>query len=172
MSLMNCAKSLQCLLIRSFLLVGQLLFCRAIIFSLSLCFVIASHSKISWSVVRSAVPQGYVGSSMILKRCRYALVFPCSVTIAVKLCVRLITIFSLSSTFGKYSLVILPLVVCVCMYVCMYVFMYVCNYVFMYISNVRMCVWMYSCMYLCVYIFNVCMYLFVYVTYVCIYVYM
>jgi hypothetical protein len=39
-----------------------------------------------------------VGSSMILNRCRYAFVFPCPVTIAVKFCVRFNFIFSLSST--------------------------------------------------------------------------
>jgi len=50
---------------------------------------------------------------MILNRCRYAFVFPCPVTIAVKFCVRFIFIFRLFPTFGKYSFVVLPLVVCV-----------------------------------------------------------
>ena len=50
---------------------------------------------------------------MILNRCRYAFVFPCPVTIAVKFCVRFNFIFSLSPTFRKYSFVVLPLVVCV-----------------------------------------------------------
>ena len=50
---------------------------------------------------------------MILNRRRYAFVFPCPVTIAVKFCVRFNFIFSLSPTFGKYSFVVLPLVVCV-----------------------------------------------------------
>jgi len=50
---------------------------------------------------------------MILNRCRCAFVFPCPVTIAVKFCVRFNFIFSFSHTFGKYSFVVLPLVVCV-----------------------------------------------------------
>jgi len=66
---------------------------------------------IRWSVVCTAFPQVNVGSSMILNQCRYAFVFPCPVTIAVKFCVRFNFIFSLSSTFGKYSFVVLPLVV-------------------------------------------------------------
>jgi len=48
---------------------------------------------------------------MILNLCKYALVFPCPVTIAVKFCVKFIFIFSFSFTFGKYSFVVLPLVV-------------------------------------------------------------
>ena len=71
----------------------------AVVFSFSLYFVNVSHSKITWSVLCSAVPQGHVGSSIILKRCKYAFVFPCPDTLAVNFCVRFIFIFNLSSMF-------------------------------------------------------------------------
>ena len=51
------------------------------------------------------------GDSIILNRCKYDLVFPCAVTIAVKLDVKVIFIFNLSLIFGKNSLVTDPFVV-------------------------------------------------------------
>jgi hypothetical protein len=56
--------------------------------------------------VCTAFPQVHVGSSMILNRRRYAFVYPCPVTIAVKFCVRFNFMY-------------------VCMYLCMYVCMLV-----------------------------------------------
>jgi hypothetical protein len=41
--------------------------------------------------------------SSILNRCKYDLMFPCPVTIVVKLLVMFIFIFSLSVTIGKYE---------------------------------------------------------------------
>ena len=52
-----------------------------------------------------------IPGTIILKRCRYDLVFPCAVVIAVKLGIRLVFVFSLSLMFGKKSLVASPLVV-------------------------------------------------------------
>jgi hypothetical protein len=53
--------------------------------------------------------QTHSGDCIIFKRCKYALVFSCAVTMAVKLGDRLIFFFSLSLTFGNYSLVTRPL---------------------------------------------------------------
>ena len=47
------------------------------------------------------LPQGHSGESIILNRCKYDLVFPCAVTIAVKLGVKVIFIFSLSLIFWE-----------------------------------------------------------------------
>ena len=55
----------------------------------------------------------HVGCVMILKRCKYVFVFPFPVSMAAKFCVRFIFILIRSSTFGEYSFVMLPLVVCV-----------------------------------------------------------
>ena len=50
---------------------------------------------------------------MILKRCKYAFVFIFPVRITAKFCVMFVFNFILSSTFGSYSSVMLPLVICV-----------------------------------------------------------
>ena len=81
----------------------------AISFSLSSFGLLQSHSR--WSTVRFPLRQGHSGDSIILNRCRYDLVFPWAVVIAVKLGVRLIFVFSLSLLFGEDSLVANPLVV-------------------------------------------------------------
>ena len=54
---------------------------------------------------------GHLAESISLKRCRYALMFPWQVIIVVRLWLVDIFIFNLSITFGKQSLVIVPLVV-------------------------------------------------------------
>ena len=51
-----------------------------------------------------------IPETIILNRCRYAFVFPCAVTIAVKVGERLMCIFSLPVISTKYSLVIRPIV--------------------------------------------------------------
>ena len=80
----------------------------AISFSLSLSSF--SQSNMRRSAVWSPLAQTHSGDCIILNRCRYAFVFPCAVTIAVKLGVRLMCFFSLSVISGKYSLVIRPFV--------------------------------------------------------------
>ena len=55
--------------------------------------------------------QTYSGDWIVSKCCTYALVFPCAVTIALKLGDSLIFIFSRALMLGKYSLVFSPLVV-------------------------------------------------------------
>ena len=67
--------------------------------SLSLCSLLHWYSR--RSTVWFPLAQGHFGDSIILKRCRYDLVFPCTVAIAVKLGVRLIFVFSLSLMIGK-----------------------------------------------------------------------
>ena len=81
----------------------------AISFSLSLFSLLQSNRR--WSTVWFPLAQGHSRDSNILKRCRYELVFPCAVTITVKLGDRLIFIISLSLMFGKNYLVKNPLVV-------------------------------------------------------------
>ena len=78
-------------------------------FSLSLFSFLQSYSR--WSTVWLPLAQGHSGDSIILNRCRYDLVFPWAVTIAVKLGVELIFIFNLSFMFRKISSVTYPLVV-------------------------------------------------------------
>ena len=77
--------------------------------SLSLFSLLHWYSR--WSTVWLPLAQGLSGVSIILKRFRYDLVFPCAVVIAVKLGVRLIFVFSLYLMFGKISLVASHLVV-------------------------------------------------------------
>jgi len=80
-------------------------------FSLSLSLSSMSQSNMRRSVVWSPWVQAHSGDWIILKRCRYALVFPCVVTSAVKLGDRSSFIFSRALMLGKYSLVTSPLVV-------------------------------------------------------------
>ena len=81
----------------------------AISFPLSLLSVSQSYNRCSTVCV--PLPQGHSGDSIILNRCKYDLVFPCAVTIAVKLDVKVIFVFSLSLILGKNSLVTVPFVV-------------------------------------------------------------
>jgi len=81
----------------------------AISFPLSLSSI--SQSNMRWSVVWSPWVQTHSEDWIILKRCGCALVFPCVVTIAVKLGDRLSFIFSRALILGKYSLVTSPLAV-------------------------------------------------------------
>jgi hypothetical protein len=85
---------------------GQL-FCfntLLISFSLSLCSLVQSY--IRWSTVWFPPSQGHYGDCIILKRCRYALVLPWAVTIAVKFGVNLILVVSLSFMVGKNCYVV------------------------------------------------------------------
>jgi hypothetical protein len=76
----------------------------------SLCVFNSSQSYSRLSVVWSVLPHGHIGVSDVLKRCKYAFMLPCPVTMVVKLWVVVIVLFSLSATIGKESFVILPLV--------------------------------------------------------------
>jgi len=107
----KCVTCFKYLFTNSLFLTGQLssLEMYAISFSVSLSSLLQSNRR--WSTIWLPLAQGHSGDSIILKRCRYDLVFPCAVTIAVKLGDRLIFIFSLSLMFGKNSLVTSPLVV-------------------------------------------------------------
>ena len=79
--------------------------------SLSLSLSNISQSNMRWSVDWSPWVQAHSGDWIILKRCRYALVFPCAVTIAVKLGDSLSYIISRALISGKFSLVTSPLAV-------------------------------------------------------------
>jgi len=83
----------------------------AISFPLSLFNLPQSCSRCS--TVWVPLQQGHSCDSIILNRWKYVydLVFPCAVTIAVKLGVKVIFIFSLSLIFWKLSLVTVPFVV-------------------------------------------------------------
>jgi hypothetical protein len=71
----------------------------AISFPLSSLSLTQSYSV--WSTVWVPLAHGHSGDPIILNRCRYALVFPCAVIIAVILGVKVIFIFSLSLILGK-----------------------------------------------------------------------
>ena len=81
----------------------------AISFSLSLSSI--SQSNTRWSVVWSPWVQTHSGDWIVLKRCRYALVFLCAVTIDVKLGDSLRSVFSRALISGKNCLVTNPLAV-------------------------------------------------------------
>ena len=66
--------------------------------SVSLFNLLPSYKR--RSTVRLPLAQGHSGDSIIFNQCRHGLVFPWAVTIAVKLGVKLIFIFSLSLMFG------------------------------------------------------------------------
>jgi len=70
----------------------------AISFPLSLFSLPQSYNRCA--TVWVPLPQGHSDDCIILNRCKYDLVFPCAVTIAVKLGVKVIFIFSLSLIFG------------------------------------------------------------------------
>ena len=95
---------------RSLLFTGQLsCFDRFLIsFSLSLCSFVHSYR---WFTVWFPPSQGHYGDSVILKRCRYALVLPWAVKIAVKFGVNLILVVCLSLMIGKNCFVFNPFVV-------------------------------------------------------------
>jgi hypothetical protein len=65
----------------SCLLAGYFPFLSMHCFRTSLCVWIVVHWFSSWSFVWSPCPQMHVASSRSLKRLRYALVFPCPVSI-------------------------------------------------------------------------------------------
>ena len=69
--------------------------------SFLLSFLSLLQSYIMCSTVWLPLEQGHTGDSVILKRCRYDLVFPWAVTIVVKLGVKVIFIFSLSLILGE-----------------------------------------------------------------------
>jgi len=104
----------------SLFLIGQLSSFEMCAISFSLSLFSLMQSYIRWSTVWLPLAQGHSGDSIILNRCKYDLVFPWAVIIAVNLEVKLIFIFNLPLMFGKNSLVHMF----VWMYVCMYI--YVC----------------------------------------------
>ena len=79
----------------------------AVSFYLSLSSI--SRSNTRWSADWSPWVQTHSGDWIILKRCRYALVFLCTVTIAMKSGVSLSSVFSRALIFGKNSSVTVPL---------------------------------------------------------------
>jgi hypothetical protein len=83
------------------LLVGQLSDLVILDLSLSLCVVSKSHSYIRRSIGWPVSPHGHVSELDTLKRCKYAFMFPCPVSMVVSLCVGVIFIFSLSATIGN-----------------------------------------------------------------------
>ena len=80
---MNLVSALYCLLISVYLLVGQPSVLVTDNLKMSLCDFSISHSYSKWSVVWSFLPHGHVGVAAILNRYRYALMFPCPVTMVV-----------------------------------------------------------------------------------------
>ena len=94
---------------RSLLVTGQLSCFETLLmsFSLSLCSMLQSY--IRWSTVWFPPSQGHSGDSIILNRCKYALVLPCAVTIAVKFGV--FDFGNLSLIIGKTSFVVNAFVV-------------------------------------------------------------
>ena len=98
----------MCFLINSLLFVGQSFVFGIDSFKVFLSLFKSWQSNSSWSIFWSLLPQGQFGAFIILKRCRYKFVFPWSVTIAAKFCVRSIFMFILSLTSGKKCFVIFP----------------------------------------------------------------
>jgi len=75
---------------RSVLVTGQLYFFEILRLSFSFSLSTMRKSYIRWSTVSFPPTQGHFGDSVILFRCKYALVLLCSVVIAVKFGVNLI----------------------------------------------------------------------------------
>ena len=98
---MNLVSALYCLLISVYLLVGQASILVTDNLKMSLCDFNISHLYSRWSVVWSFLPHGHVGVAAILKRYRYALIFPCPVTMVVNFGFADIFMSSLSATLGK-----------------------------------------------------------------------
>ena len=92
--LVNLTNILKCLLVNIFLLIGQTSVFTTVDIKLFFMFS-SSHLYNKWSIVWSLVPYGQVGVSTILNQCKYDLIFPCPVTMDVKLWVMIIFIFSL-----------------------------------------------------------------------------
>ena len=102
---------------RSLLVTGQLSCFETLPMSFSLSFRSMGQSYIRWFTVRFPPSQGHSGDSVILNRCKYVLVLPCAVMIAVKFSINLIFVFSLSLIIGKNSFVVNAFAVefhCVC----------------------------------------------------------
>ena len=163
----------MCFCTKSLFSTGHLSWFDVLCMSLSLSLCSLLHSYIRWSTVWLPPSQEHSGDSVILKRCRYALVFPWAVTKTVKFGVSLMLVDSLSLMFGKKCFV-----VCMCVWV-LYVCMRVCMYARVCVCKVCTYVCMHACMYVCVYVcistyvfMYVCMYVRTYVrTYVCVYMY-
>ena len=107
---MNCVKCLMCLFTKSLLFTGHLSWFEMLrmSFSPSLCSFVHSYSKCS--TVWFPLLHGHSGDSIILKRCKYALVLPCAVTVVVKFGVNLILLVGLSLITGKICFVACPFV--------------------------------------------------------------
>jgi len=69
---------------RSLLVTGHLSCFETLLMSFSLSLRSMGQSYIRWSTVWFPPSQGHSGHSVILNRCKYALVLPCAVMIAVK----------------------------------------------------------------------------------------
>ena len=95
----------RCSVISSCLLAGQFPVLSTYCLRASRCVWSSVQFYRRWSVVWTPCLQTHVACSSILKRWRYALVFPCTVIIAAMEGVMLIFMFSLSWTEGKYCFV-------------------------------------------------------------------
>jgi hypothetical protein len=105
----NLANTLKCFLISLLLLIGHTSVFNTADIKLSLSLLSSPHSYNKWSIVWSVVPQGQIGVSIILNRCKYDLMLPCPATMHVTFWVMFNFIFSLSATTGKYYVVTFPL---------------------------------------------------------------
>jgi len=104
-------KFLQYLFISISLLTGQ--FSDRSTAALSMSHSCSTSSQLNniWSIVCSPLLQEHIGLSLILNLYKYALLFPCPVTIVVKFGVTLIFNFNLSAILGKNDFVVAPFVV-------------------------------------------------------------
>jgi len=98
----NSQNTLVCLDISSGLNFVQ--FCCWLVWCIrvSLCVLVLSQWNGRWSMVWSLWPHIHLASSLRLNRWRYALVFPCPVSMAVSFVFSVIFVPSLSCTNGKY----------------------------------------------------------------------
>ena len=107
----NFWKFLLYLLISIYLLTGQFSDLSTAALSMSRSCSTSSQLNNIWSIVCSPLLQEHIGLSLILNLYKYALIFPCPVTIVVKFGVTLIFHFNLSAILGKNNFVIAPFVV-------------------------------------------------------------
>ena len=108
---MNFLKFLQYLFISISLLTGQFSDRSTAALSMSRSCSTSSQLNSIWSIVCSPLLQEDIGLSLILNLYKYALIFPCPVTIVVKFGVTFIFNFNLSAILGKNNFVIAPFVV-------------------------------------------------------------
>ena len=107
----NSKNSFVHLFTMSLLFIGQLLsVCCILLCRVALSWSSRVHSQMRWSAVCGPILQGHVGSSMILKRWKYVLTFPCPVMIVVSLVDLGIFFLNLSLTLGKNVFVSAPFV--------------------------------------------------------------